>query len=144
MYVLFDKGQEVGRFNPMPGYWEPVSDEEGKRWAGDADLVCKLVSGVSRSTPTLTLSPSQQLDAETTRPLRAAESTQQVLQVPGDLGDQLGARWVWHVQAALQVFHVVTQVHEASPGTRAAMATTNSRQSAAFALRYARPLFVSR
>lgn len=41
-YVLFDKGQEVDHFNPIPDYWsEKISDEERRIWAGDAKAVAQ-------------------------------------------------------------------------------------------------------
>lgn len=47
MYVIFDKGEEVGNFNPLPEYWGELPDEDKEKWKGDPDIVAELVSGVS-------------------------------------------------------------------------------------------------
>ena len=48
MYILFDGGREVGRFNPIPDYWSSeISDEERVHWAGDAVTLARLWPGVS-------------------------------------------------------------------------------------------------
>lgn len=47
MYVLFDEGEEVGHFNPLPDYWGELIPEEKENWKGDAELVAKLVPGIS-------------------------------------------------------------------------------------------------
>jgi hypothetical protein len=47
MFVLFDKGEQVTQFNPIPAYWQEVTPEEHRRWSGDAQVVCQHVSGVS-------------------------------------------------------------------------------------------------
>ena len=48
MYVLFDQGQEVDRFNPMPDYWEELDDEaERESWRGNATAVAERVPGLA-------------------------------------------------------------------------------------------------
>jgi hypothetical protein len=40
MYVLYNKGQIVDQFNPVPDYWdENTPAEEIQRWKGNADVV---------------------------------------------------------------------------------------------------------
>jgi hypothetical protein len=46
MYLLFADGQEVDRFNPLPDYWEELSDDEIASWSGDASVVAKYWPGV--------------------------------------------------------------------------------------------------
>jgi hypothetical protein len=42
MYLLFDNGEEVDRFNPMPDYWRFMDDDaDPESWAGNVDIVCK-------------------------------------------------------------------------------------------------------
>lgn len=43
MYILFLNGEVADRFNPIPDYWEQVSDEEREEWRGDADKVAECV-----------------------------------------------------------------------------------------------------
>lgn len=50
MFLLFDKGEDVARFNPLPDYWEQIDDTERARWAGDADAVAALVPGLDPAT----------------------------------------------------------------------------------------------
>lgn len=47
MFVLFRDGREVGRFNPVPDYWEELSPENKDRWKGEPSLISKAVPGVS-------------------------------------------------------------------------------------------------
>jgi len=47
MYVLFDKGEEIDCFNPIPAYWSnEMSDEEVAKWKGDPTLIAKQWPGV--------------------------------------------------------------------------------------------------
>lgn len=46
MMIAFEKGAEVAWFNPRPDYWDEVSPDERRKWAGDAEAVCRLVPGV--------------------------------------------------------------------------------------------------
>lgn len=41
MYILFDAGNAVDWFNPLPGYWGKVSSGEHTQWAGNADVVAR-------------------------------------------------------------------------------------------------------
>lgn len=48
MFVLFDKGEQVTQFNPLPEYWDDsISDEERGSWSGDAESVAARISGLS-------------------------------------------------------------------------------------------------
>jgi hypothetical protein len=47
MFVLFDKGETVTQFNPIPEYWEELDPREKATWAGDARAVCQHIPGVS-------------------------------------------------------------------------------------------------
>jgi hypothetical protein len=47
MYVLFNKGEVVDRFNPIPDYWTwGISPEERSEWKGDADVVARTWCGI--------------------------------------------------------------------------------------------------
>ena len=47
MFVLFQSGKEIGRFNPVPQYWEELTPQEKEKWRGDAALVADLIPAVS-------------------------------------------------------------------------------------------------
>lgn len=48
MYVLFDRGEEVSWFNPIPDYWDDnITDEERAHWKGDAGAVARHWPGLS-------------------------------------------------------------------------------------------------
>lgn len=47
MFILYRNGEEIGRFNPIPDYWEELSADEMEEWRGDAALIAELVPGVS-------------------------------------------------------------------------------------------------
>jgi hypothetical protein len=47
MFVAFDDGKEVAWFNPIPDYWEQVSDVDRNHWAGNAQSVASLVPGLA-------------------------------------------------------------------------------------------------
>lgn len=48
MYLLFDNGDEIDRFNPIPEYWkEGMSEEELDEWKGNAELVAQLAEVAS-------------------------------------------------------------------------------------------------
>lgn len=50
MYVLFSNGREADWFNPIPDYWSgDVSDEELRRWSGDASRVAAIWPGVTEA-----------------------------------------------------------------------------------------------
>lgn len=46
MYRLYANGQEVDRFNPLPDYWEELSDKDSESWSGDAVVVSQYWPGV--------------------------------------------------------------------------------------------------
>jgi len=47
MFVLFQSGKEIGRFNPVPGYWEELPPREKEKWRGDASLIADLIPALS-------------------------------------------------------------------------------------------------
>lgn len=47
MYLLFDSGEFVDQFNPVPDYWEELEDFERLQWEGDPEVVARCVPGVS-------------------------------------------------------------------------------------------------
>ena len=48
MYVFFVDGEESGRFNPLPEYWDDsISVEERESWAGDASILCLHWPGIA-------------------------------------------------------------------------------------------------
>lgn len=47
MFIAFDRGDEVARFNPIPDYWDEIEDAERAHWAGDAKVVASLVPGIT-------------------------------------------------------------------------------------------------
>lgn len=47
MFVLFDKGEIVTRFNPIPEYWGELDPHEKASWAGDAPAICQRIPGLS-------------------------------------------------------------------------------------------------
>lgn len=48
MFDLFDKGESVARFNPVPDYWDDdMTEEEREAWAGDAETIATHVPGLS-------------------------------------------------------------------------------------------------
>ncbi len=48
MYTLFNEGREMDWFNPLPEYWQDnLPPEEKEKWRGRAELVARLVPGVS-------------------------------------------------------------------------------------------------
>jgi hypothetical protein len=48
MFLLFDKGEQVAQFNPLPEYWDDsISDEERASWSGDAASISSHIPGVT-------------------------------------------------------------------------------------------------
>jgi hypothetical protein len=47
MFVLFDKGEKVTQFNPIPEYWGELNAQDKARWAGDARAVCRHIPGLT-------------------------------------------------------------------------------------------------
>jgi hypothetical protein len=47
MYQLFDKGEFVDRFNPVPDYWQELEEDERTEWRGDAEKVAKHIPGLN-------------------------------------------------------------------------------------------------
>jgi len=50
MYVLYQNGQIVDQFNPVPDYWDDnISDDEIASWKGNADIIVQLIKGIKKS-----------------------------------------------------------------------------------------------
>jgi hypothetical protein len=50
MYVLYNNGQGVDQFNPVPDYWDDnISNEEIASWKGNADIVVQHIKGIKKS-----------------------------------------------------------------------------------------------
>lgn len=49
MYILFVNGVSVDQFNPIPNYWEDISEEEIQSWEGNATTVASYVKSVKRT-----------------------------------------------------------------------------------------------
>ena len=47
MFILFDKGNRVAQFNPIPEYWGELDPGEKVSWAGDVQAVCQHVPGLA-------------------------------------------------------------------------------------------------
>jgi hypothetical protein len=47
MYLLFEHGEVVDQFNPVPEYWGELDEDERRSWKGDATAVAKRVQGLS-------------------------------------------------------------------------------------------------
>lgn len=47
MFLLFNEGEEVSRFNPVPDYWKNLDPDEKAKWRGDAELISRQIPGVS-------------------------------------------------------------------------------------------------
>ncbi|MEO8148234.1 MAG: hypothetical protein ABI723_11375 [Bacteroidia bacterium] len=44
MFVVYNNGEVVSQFNPVPDYWDDnISQKEIDKWKGDANTVCKYV-----------------------------------------------------------------------------------------------------
>jgi len=47
MFVLYDRGEQVAQFNPLPEYWDDgIPDEERASWSGDAATIASRIPGV--------------------------------------------------------------------------------------------------
>ncbi len=45
-FQLFDKGNLVTRFNPIPDYWDELGPAERRSWSGDADAISACIPSV--------------------------------------------------------------------------------------------------
>lgn len=43
MYLLYENGEVVDQFNPVPDYWQELDDEERRAWQGDASKIARRV-----------------------------------------------------------------------------------------------------
>jgi hypothetical protein len=46
MYALYEKGQIIDRFNPVPEYWGELDEKERESWRGNAAIVASKVPGL--------------------------------------------------------------------------------------------------
>lgn len=46
MYTLFVNGEMADQFNPVPGYWDEISEEEAESWKGNASIVASHLKNV--------------------------------------------------------------------------------------------------
>ena len=46
MYLLYENGEVVDQFNPVPDYWQELEDEERQSWRGNAAEVARRVPGL--------------------------------------------------------------------------------------------------
>ena len=46
MYSLYENGEVVDQFNPVPDYWQELEDEERRSWQGSAVEVARRVQGL--------------------------------------------------------------------------------------------------
>ncbi|MBC8108977.1 MAG: hypothetical protein H7Z14_20495 [Anaerolineae bacterium] len=49
MYTLYDNGDEVDHFNPIPAYWGELTPEQKRDWSGDPTKVAAHWEGVDAS-----------------------------------------------------------------------------------------------
>lgn len=61
MYVLFENGEVVDRFNPLPDYWQTVDDDERVAWQGDTT---KIIQRIPSLEPNQIANYLQQWDIE--------------------------------------------------------------------------------
>ena len=47
MYLLYDKGEVVDQFNPLPDYWQELDGEERRTWQGNPAEVARRIPGLS-------------------------------------------------------------------------------------------------
>ena len=48
MFILYDKGEEVAKFNPLPEYWDDsISEDERAAWSGDAERIAAHLPGIA-------------------------------------------------------------------------------------------------
>ena len=47
MYLLYEDGEIVDQFNPMPDYWKELEDDERLSWKGDAAAIARRIPGLA-------------------------------------------------------------------------------------------------
>jgi hypothetical protein len=47
MFILFQNGIDVARFNPIPEYWAKLDPEEKAKWRGDAAFIARLIPSIT-------------------------------------------------------------------------------------------------
>jgi hypothetical protein len=47
MYLLYQNGEVVDQFNPVPDYWQELADDERQFWKGNAITVARQVPGLA-------------------------------------------------------------------------------------------------
>jgi hypothetical protein len=48
MYSLYENGELVDQFNPVPDYWQELDDEERRAWQGNAAEIARRVPGLTQ------------------------------------------------------------------------------------------------
>jgi len=48
MFILYQNGKEIAKFNPLPDYWdEHISDEEKNEWSGNPELISRIIGSIT-------------------------------------------------------------------------------------------------
>jgi hypothetical protein len=47
MYSLYDDGELVDQFNPVPDYWQELEEDERRSWKGNATEVARRIPGLA-------------------------------------------------------------------------------------------------
>ncbi|AKN31049.1 hypothetical protein Ccar_09390 [Clostridium carboxidivorans P7] len=46
MYIFYNCGNVEDKFNPIPNYWEELSQTEIEEWRGKPEIICNFIQGV--------------------------------------------------------------------------------------------------
>jgi hypothetical protein len=71
MYSLFEDGELVDQFNPVPDYWRPIDENERRSWQGNAVEVARRVPGLKAAEIARYLVPWGDDVLEATEPTKA-------------------------------------------------------------------------
>ncbi|NMM62452.1 hypothetical protein HBE96_07060 [Clostridium sp. P21] len=47
MYSFYNCGNVEDKFNPIPDYWERLSEKEIEKWKGNPEVICKFIKDIS-------------------------------------------------------------------------------------------------
>jgi hypothetical protein len=47
MYLLYEGGEVVDQFNPVPNYWQELEEDERRSWRGNSDEIARRVPGLT-------------------------------------------------------------------------------------------------
>lgn len=47
MYFFYNCGNVEDKFNPIPDYWEELTEEEVEKWKGNPEIICKFIKNIS-------------------------------------------------------------------------------------------------